>query len=251
MPGKFDAPCQDLLVDAEGVLVVERRVPREHLEEQDAQRPPVHGAAVALALDDLGREVLRRAAERVRPRAWLDDLCKAEICELGVAVLAHQDVLWLQVAVDDVLGVDVREGGRRQRRVELRLLVAELPGPAQVHEELAAADALHDDVDVAVVLGVAEHVDDEGIVDLRHQPLLVVDVVHLLELDDLLLLHELHGVVLVVLLVLGVLDPAKRAAPQRPDHRKVREVHLLGHLRGERIKHGVLDSGEGRSPGAP
>mmetsp|Transcript_36225 Transcript_36225/g.111497 ORF Transcript_36225/g.111497 Transcript_36225/m.111497 type:complete len:369 (-) Transcript_36225:59-1165(-) len=248
---EVDLPGQDLLVDAHGVLVAEGRLAADHLVDEDAQGPPVHGLAVALVQQHLGRDVLRRAAERVRPRAWLDDLCKAEICELGVAVLAHQDVLWLQVAVDDVLGVDVREGGRRQRGVELGLLVRELAGPPEVHEELASADALHDDVDVAVVLGVAEHVDDEGIVDLRHQPLLVVDVVHLLELDDLLLLHELHGVVLVVLLVLGVLDPAKRAAPQRPDHRKVREVHLLGHLRGERIKHGVLDSGEGRSPGAP
>lgn len=41
--------------------------PREHLEDQDAQRPPVHAPPVAFALDDLGGQVLGRAAQGPRP----------------------------------------------------------------------------------------------------------------------------------------------------------------------------------------
>lgn len=41
--------------------------PREHLEDQDAQRPPVHAPPVAFALDDLGGQVLGRPAQGPRP----------------------------------------------------------------------------------------------------------------------------------------------------------------------------------------
>ena len=39
---------EDLLVDAEGVVVEEGRVARKHLVDQDPQRPPVHCLVVAL-----------------------------------------------------------------------------------------------------------------------------------------------------------------------------------------------------------
>ena len=40
--------AQDLLVDAEGVVVEEGRVAGQHLVHEDAQRPPVHRLVVAL-----------------------------------------------------------------------------------------------------------------------------------------------------------------------------------------------------------
>ena len=39
---------EDLLVDAEGVVVKEGRVAGKHLVDQDAKRPPVHCLVVAL-----------------------------------------------------------------------------------------------------------------------------------------------------------------------------------------------------------
>ena len=54
-----------------------------------------------------------------------------------------------------------------------------------------------------VILCVAHHVHDEGIVDLRHQPLFIVDVIDLLELDNFMLLHELHRIELAIHLVPG------------------------------------------------
>lgn len=42
------------------VLPLERCCPVQHLEDQDTQSPPVHGASVTTALDNLGRNVLFR-----------------------------------------------------------------------------------------------------------------------------------------------------------------------------------------------
>jgi hypothetical protein len=52
-------------------------------------------------------------------------------------------------------------------------------------------------------------VNDEGVVDLAVHEVLVVDVVHLLRLDDVALVQELEGDVLARLLVLGDLDLAE------------------------------------------
>ena len=61
----------DLLVDADRVVIVEGRIASEHLINEDAQRPPVDALAVALRLDDLGRQVLGGAAERPRAIGYL------------------------------------------------------------------------------------------------------------------------------------------------------------------------------------
>ena len=60
------------------------RVAHEHLVDEDAQSPPVDAEAVPFVRDDLGREILGRAAQR--PRALLDDLSEAEVDHLEVAV---------------------------------------------------------------------------------------------------------------------------------------------------------------------
>ena len=54
-------------------------------------------------------------------------------------------------------------------------------------------------------------------VDLLHQVALRVDVIHLLQLDDLMLLHELHRVHVPVALVLPVLDAPEGADSERPN----------------------------------
>lgn len=104
-------PGEDLLVDLERVVGEEGRVPGEELEQEDAERPPVGGGAVARCGDlrrgereegsatvegsgrgrggrgthDLGREVLGRAAQRpgalghvlgLRARRLVSELCR-------------------------------------------------------------------------------------------------------------------------------------------------------------------------------
>jgi len=62
---------------------------------------------VPLGLDDLGREVLGRAAQRVR--AILDELGEAKVGDLDVPFAREQQVLGLEVAVHDALRVQVLE----------------------------------------------------------------------------------------------------------------------------------------------
>ena len=64
-------------------------------------------------------------------------------------------------------------------------------------------------------------------IDLLHQVALRVDVIHLLQLDDLMLLHELHRVHVPVALVLPVLDAPEGADSERPN--LIFEI-ILSHL---------------------
>jgi hypothetical protein len=104
-------------------------------------------------VQDLGREVLGRAAERVRAVAVLHvDLAEAKVAERDVAVVVQQDVLRLEVAVHDVERVQVLEHEEELRAVEARVLLAEALLLLQVVEELAAVDQRKDEVQLLLAL---------------------------------------------------------------------------------------------------
>lgn len=60
-----------------------------------------------------------------------------------MAVLVEQQVLQLEVAVDDALGVQVAQRADDLRAVEARALLAEGALARQVEEQLAAVRVLH------------------------------------------------------------------------------------------------------------
>ena len=69
----------------------------QHLVDEDAEGPPVDGQPVPLALHDLGREVLGRAAERSRCVAVMNILlAQPEIGDLYVTIVVKQEVLQLK-----------------------------------------------------------------------------------------------------------------------------------------------------------
>ena len=181
----------DLLVDAQGVVVVERRVARKHFEDQHAQRPPVDELVVALALDDLWSQVLRRAAEGVG--AVADDLGKAEVGDLDVSLLVDEEVLRLEVSVGDVHGVEVLECEHDLGREEEGDVVGEAAFPPQESEELPAAGVIEEHEHVGGRLEGALEVHDEGVVDRLEDLLLRLHVLYLLQPDDLALLQALQS----------------------------------------------------------
>ena len=61
------------------VSVEERWDSNDHLEDKDAEGPPIDGEVVAIADKHLRCQVLSRSAERVGELALLDELCKTEI----------------------------------------------------------------------------------------------------------------------------------------------------------------------------
>lgn len=126
----------------------------------------------------------------------------------------EQQVLGLEVAVDDVVRVQVVEGEGDFGGIELGDGVGEALGLAQQAEELAALDKVHDHVEVLCVLEGAPQGDEEGVLDLLQHAALVVGVLDLLHLDDLGLLQDLDGVEALVVLGLDQVDAAKAAGAE-------------------------------------
>ena len=91
------------------------RIPRHH-QSTGLPWPERSSARRTFVEQNLGGEVLGRAAERVG--AALAVLREAEVSQLQVAELVDEQVLGLQVAVYDVLRVQVVEHEHNLRRVE-------------------------------------------------------------------------------------------------------------------------------------
>lgn len=235
---------QDVLVDAHGVIVAEGVDARVHFVDEDAQSPPVDGFSVTLVEDDFWGDVLWRSANGEGP-AFVQDLGETEVRQLEVAVVADQQVLWLEVSKDDVLAVQVLKAGGHSGRIEAALVRREGLHRTQIGEELAAVDELEDQIEIAGVLGQSLEADDEGVVDLGVDEVLVVDVVDLLRLDDLALLEEFESHVFAVLLVLGHLDFAEAPCirfsdtfAQSPSDFEVVELKFFNTL-GLHFLHGI------------
>ena len=154
------AAADDVVERRPGVGPLEGRRAREALVDEHAERPPVGGGAVADLRRHLGRDERRRAAEGVQARpVVLDPLREPQVAEDGPAggaegeATRQQHILRLEVAVHDVLVVQVLEGIKHARGVKERVLVRDvLVRPAcwvqvQVVEELAAHARLEQHVE--------------------------------------------------------------------------------------------------------
>eukprot|EP00962_Isochrysis_galbana_P035958 scaffold12360_cov109-Isochrysis_galbana.AAC.11 len=71
-------------------------------------RPPVERLAMPRVQDHLRRQIIRRAAEGEGALSGCQPLGEAEVDELDVALGVEQQVLGLEVAEDDTVGVQVR-----------------------------------------------------------------------------------------------------------------------------------------------
>lgn len=98
----------------------ERLPPGEEDIHKHAEAPPVHGAVVAMRKDVLWSDVSRRPTEGVRAIALIEDLCKAKVADLRVAVVVDEDILRLQVPVNDVVLMQVLQGQHDAGDVEAR-----------------------------------------------------------------------------------------------------------------------------------
>jgi len=92
------------------LLVQVRRLGLDHLDGHDAEGPDVDFAAVLLLLDDFGRHPIGRADHGGALVALLGELgAEAEVGDFDIAAGGEEDVVGFDVAVDDVLGVEVDE----------------------------------------------------------------------------------------------------------------------------------------------
>lgn len=109
-------------------------------------------------------------------------------------VLVDKQVFRLEVAIDDVLAVKVLDCEQDLGDVEEGDILTKAAVLAQAREELPAGDVLEKHVDAFVVLEGGFELDEEWVLDLDEDVLLGLYVVDLLELDDVVLLHDLERI---------------------------------------------------------
>eukprot|EP00406_Dinophysis_acuminata_P000697 CAMPEP_0179212064 /NCGR_PEP_ID=MMETSP0797-20121207/873_1 /TAXON_ID=47934 /ORGANISM="Dinophysis acuminata, Strain DAEP01" /LENGTH=335 /DNA_ID=CAMNT_0020917585 /DNA_START=865 /DNA_END=1869 /DNA_ORIENTATION=+ len=124
------------LVPVGRIPCTERHAAHEALERDDADRPHVRLRAGAGRLGD------RRGVVLAQP----------EVEQLQVARGADHNVVGLHVAVHEAALVDGVEGLQELRHVEGRRALREAALPAQVEDEVASLQELHEHVDVVGVL---------------------------------------------------------------------------------------------------
>ena len=116
--------------------------------------------------DHFGWKVVEGSAECCATRCRGVD-GPTEVCELEIAVQADEDVLWLDVAVDDVLCVAVVDGVAHLDDVVCRRLLVESFSVAEHFEELTARCVLDDEVDASLVPEEPVEADDVRVAQLR------------------------------------------------------------------------------------
>mmetsp|Transcript_29000 Transcript_29000/g.84662 ORF Transcript_29000/g.84662 Transcript_29000/m.84662 type:complete len:208 (+) Transcript_29000:561-1184(+) len=147
------------------IRCVPGRQPREHLVEHHAHVPPVRSQSMAPLIQNLGRKVLGSAAKRVRTgiRVTNSFLRQPKVRELHVAVLVQQDVLWLEISVDDLDGVQVLQGACDLRRVEPCSGLRQALLPREPEEELASGAVVQHEVKLLRRLEGEVHAHDKGV----------------------------------------------------------------------------------------
>ena len=235
-----DALGGDEEESAEGRELHIRRLALGHFHHHDAEGPDVDLDAVVLAADELGGHPVRGADDGVALLLLGGELGGvAKVGELDGAVGAEEDVVRLDVAVDAVEAVDVRERAERVADDVRDVALAQTHDVKGLEDvgETAATHVLHDDPHLLVGRHEAvDVVDDVGVVarlhdaDLGREQLGVV-AVHL---------HDLHGDDAPVALVLRHEHLARRALADLRKLVKERLRVLLRHQLLQRQRRALL-----------
>lgn len=98
---------QDVLVNNERIVVSKGVNTSDHLVDQDTQSPPVDWFSVALILKNLGSQILWSSTKS--ECSILDRFGKTKVCEFEISVDSNEDVLGLEIAINDVFGVEILE----------------------------------------------------------------------------------------------------------------------------------------------
>ena len=172
------------------VVVGVRRAAGQRVEEQAAEAVDVGAGVDPLAADLLRRDEVQRPDPVAGLRRALGDLAlrEAEVREVGVVVLAEQDVGGLDVAVDEPRGVRGVQRGR-----DLADDAGGAPGRERAlapdeRPEVVAGHVAHRDVGDAALLARVVDRDDVGVVDRRRDLRLAQEAA-----PDRRVLHERGG----------------------------------------------------------
>ena len=190
-----------LLVDlleshAHGVVALEGKTAGGSLVHHDAQRVQVARGAEVLALGLLGGDVVGGAEHGVGlGEMGVLGACDAKVHDLGVAVGQNHDVLRLDVAVNDLMGVCDCQGGAYLGADLGDLLGCQRAMGADAAFEVGAAQVLHDDEVGARRLIAAPVIDlhDVGVLKCRRGARLLAEALCECGVTGVLGQHDLDG----------------------------------------------------------
>ena len=91
------------------IRITEGKVPADHGEEDDSAAPKVSLNRVipCFPLDDFGGSIAGRAAKRLEFFIFVEVSAESEVDDFELSVVVDEDVFWFEVAVSDVVGVEV------------------------------------------------------------------------------------------------------------------------------------------------
>ena len=206
--GDFELCSHDLLIHLVHILSIERRQTSQHLAHQGAEAPPVHGLAVAGALQNFWSKILRsttecRRAIIIREETLLGD---TKVGHADVPFTGEQQVLRLEITVENTTVMEVFQAKHDFGAVEASALFAEGLVLLEVEEELSSVDVIHDEVQLVRGLERVVEVDKEGVAELLQDVLLGLRVFNLSSVEDGLLVENLHRVDFASVLLLHLDD---------------------------------------------
>jgi hypothetical protein len=174
-------------------LAAERRLAGQHLVEDDPERVDV-GLAGHLVAERLLRGDVVGRAEHAPGRGQplrLERPRDPEVGHLRPALGVDQDVLRLDVAVDEHLGVRGRQRSSDLDRVGHGLADGQPAEPADSLLERLALDVLEHDVRRAVVLAGVDHGDDVRVREPGHRARLAAEALELVRVVGDVPVHQL------------------------------------------------------------
>mmetsp|Transcript_105291 Transcript_105291/g.280352 ORF Transcript_105291/g.280352 Transcript_105291/m.280352 type:complete len:280 (+) Transcript_105291:141-980(+) len=175
----------DLLHQRDHVGRVEGHLQGAELVEDAPHGPDVRGPGVGLLLADLRAEVVGRPDLRLRAgRGGAEHPRDAEVAHLEVPAPGEEEVPALQVAVQDVLLVDVLQREERLRHPLQDLLLgdglARLPRELDLRGQVPPLAVGHEDAEPAAVDEVLPVLHDEGVAEGGKQAALLHGILGLL-----------------------------------------------------------------------
>lgn len=142
-------------------IFFEWRSSDKELVQENAKLPDVHAGIVLAACDHFWWKVVEGPAESGTAGCWGMDR-PSEVCKLEISVQANKDVLWFDIAVDDVLGVAVMDGVAHLNNVGCGGLLVEPFCITKHLEQLSTGCVFDNEVDASLVPEVAVKPDDVG-----------------------------------------------------------------------------------------
>lgn len=160
---ELDLTLKDLLVDHHRVSIIEGINSSDHLISQDTEGPPVNWLSVALVQKHLRCQILRSATKSVGTS--FDNLGETKIGQLEVTILINQDIFRFQIAIKNVLGLQVLKHEGYLRAVEHSLIGSEVAFGTEISEEFTTSNVWHQEVQVTCILGETFKTDQERMID--------------------------------------------------------------------------------------